>query len=77
MKRRIEGEVRLFAVRWAAVLLTACVCIVLSGLSMQKAHDLQRNISILFENEPMSGAVAQAIRDAQQRAEDAVDFVAW
>ena len=77
MKRRIEGEERLFAVRWAAVLLTACVCIVLSGLSMQKAHDLQRNISILFENEPMSGAVAQAIRDAQQRAEDAVDFVAW
>ncbi len=67
----------MFAVRWAAVLLTACVCIVLAGLSMQKAHDLQRNISILFENEPMSGATAQVIRDAQQRAEDAVDFVAW
>lgn len=77
MRRRIEGEERLFAVRWAAVLLTACVCIVLAGLSMQKAHDLQRNISILFENEPMSGATAQVIRDAQQRAEDAVDFVAW
>ena len=44
---------------------------------MQKAHNLQRNISILFENEPMSGAAAQAIRDAQRRAEDAVDFVAW
>ncbi len=77
MKRRIEGEERLFAVRWAAVLLAACVCIVLAGLSMQKAHNLQRNISILFENEPMSGATAQVIRDAQQRAEDAVDFVAW
>lgn len=77
MKRRIEGKERLLAVRWAAVLLTACVCIVLSGLSMQKAHDLQRNISILFENEPMSGATAQAIRDAQRRAEDAVDFVVW
>lgn len=77
MKRRIEGKERLFAVRWAAVLLTACVCIVLSGLSMQKAHDLQRDISILFENESISGAGAQAIRDAQQRAEDATDFVVW
>ncbi len=77
MRRRIEGRERLFAVGWTAILLTACVCIVLAGLSMQKAQDLQRNISILFENEPISGAGAQAIRDAQHRTGDAADFVVW
>ena len=77
MRRRIEGRERLFAVRWTAILLTACVCIVLAGLSMQKAQDLQRNICILFENEPISGGGAQAIRDAQHRTGDAADFVVW
>lgn len=64
-------------IRQVCLMLMGCLCITLAGGTLQQAGTLQKNVSIICEDETICAEEVETMRESERQRADGITFVAW